>query len=173
MKPSDLYAGALDYAVVIVAEFQKKHGREPTEAERSIASSLFIDVTKNARMDRVAAERSGRSGASGGTNGAGGGSTPVWAPYGCPECGYEKVYDNRASKKSPSYPDFKCANTDCTGGSEGRPWAAWLTGKNRKTGATFSRSIESVFKVDDETPPEEAFSDEALQAPDHDDGLPF
>jgi hypothetical protein len=35
--------------------------------------------------------------------------TPAYLLVPCPECGYEKLYDNRGEKPNPDYPDFKCA----------------------------------------------------------------
>lgn len=47
----------------------------------------------------------------------------------CPACGSVKVYDNRADKaagkRTKKYPDFKCANKDCTGGRDGSCWIGY------------------------------------------------
>jgi hypothetical protein len=62
MKPSDQYMQALDVAVVVVAEFEKQHGREPTEVERTIATSLFIELNKERRGQAAQAARTQKYG---------------------------------------------------------------------------------------------------------------
>lgn len=43
----------------------------------------------------------------------------------CPSCG-SKVYDNRdTATPENKRPVFRCANKECTGGSQGRSWATW------------------------------------------------
>ena len=43
------YWEALDVAVELVAAFQKKHGREPSEAERAIAATLYIEFNRSGK----------------------------------------------------------------------------------------------------------------------------
>ncbi len=45
------------------------------------------------------------------------------ANFKCPACN-GKVYDNRADKKNPKSPCYKCSNKACTGTDNG-PWALW------------------------------------------------
>jgi hypothetical protein len=43
------YWDALDVAVELVARFTAKHGREPSEAERAIATTLFIEFNRSGK----------------------------------------------------------------------------------------------------------------------------
>ncbi len=43
------YWDALDVAVELVARFKAKHGREPSEAERAIATTLFIELNRSGK----------------------------------------------------------------------------------------------------------------------------
>ena len=42
------YFEALDAAVLLVEAFKRRHGREPSEAERAIATSLYIECNRTA-----------------------------------------------------------------------------------------------------------------------------
>jgi len=53
-------------------------------------------------------------GASGSGNGAGSGEAATIDTPACPKCG-GAMWDNRASKKNPRAPDFKCKKSDCDG----------------------------------------------------------
>jgi hypothetical protein len=43
------YWDALDVAVALVEQFKAKHGREPSEAERAIAATLFIELNRSGK----------------------------------------------------------------------------------------------------------------------------
>jgi hypothetical protein len=43
------YWDALDVAVALVEQFKAKHGREPSEAERAIAATLYIEFNKSGK----------------------------------------------------------------------------------------------------------------------------
>ena len=43
------YWEALDVAVELVAAFQKRHGREPSDAERAIAATLYIEFNRSGK----------------------------------------------------------------------------------------------------------------------------
>ncbi len=43
------YWDALDVAVELVARFKAKHGREPSEAERAIAATLYIEFNRSGK----------------------------------------------------------------------------------------------------------------------------
>jgi hypothetical protein len=42
------YFEALEVAAMVVGTFKERHGREPTECERSIASALWIEHNRSA-----------------------------------------------------------------------------------------------------------------------------
>ena len=84
MRRRDLLGSALDTAVEIVGEFQKRHGRGPTQDERALGVTLFIQSLEQPASEQPKAV------------------TPVPdkppPPPGdprCPECG-GAVFDNRA-----------------------------------------------------------------------------
>jgi hypothetical protein len=43
------YWDALDVAVALVAQFKARHGREPSEAERAIAATLYIEFNRSGK----------------------------------------------------------------------------------------------------------------------------
>lgn len=50
---------------------------------------------------------------------------PIQLDEPCEVCGKNEFWDNRASKKSPKAPDFRCANKECAG-KDGYPVGRWL-----------------------------------------------
>jgi hypothetical protein len=123
------------------------------------------------------------------------GSQPVATPAGtpddpaCPVCG-GKMWDDRASKRNPRAPDFKCRNKPKSQGAPGCPGVIWppREGERRPTpsqstargssarggAAQGGRQSQPPARQSASPPPapERVFSDE--EAPDfEDDELPF
>lgn len=72
---------------------------------------------------------------------------PIQLPEPCENCGENKWWDNRESKKSPKHPDYKCANKECKG-KDGYPTGRWAKEEKKPQGGRLT--------PDDTTPQERA-----------------
>ncbi len=81
------------------------------------------------------------------------------------------MYDNREDPEKGDRPDFRCKNKECTGGTKGRPWAAYVkeygTGRPKSLGEIFGVG-EFEYTAEDF----EEFTDEELETAGQ-DSLPF
>lgn len=109
---------ALEAAKEVYEEFDKRHGRPPSELEGKLAITFLLERIRETK----------RANGNGNGNGKQDAPTPG-APEACPDCG-GPIWDNRSDKAAgkfgPKYPDFKCRDKTCD-------WAGW---EKRKKAAT-------------------------------------
>lgn len=88
----------------------------------------------------------------------------------CPVCG-GKMWDDRASKRNPKAPDFKCRNKPKAQGAPGCAGVIWPPRDGERRPAT-PRSVPRAGTVPP-PPPTREFTDDEVPEFDRDEELPF